>query len=105
MYFLIIAGGIFLSQPTQELNTHTLRGEKIPDREVTCWSEFGTPMLPDGKGGYSMIAPINKEYIEASLQQPPKPEPYFVPAFLPYRPADEPEVSPFADAPGAAPKP
>jgi len=28
-------------------------------------------MLPDGKGGYSLIAPINQEFIEQSLVQPP----------------------------------
>ena len=28
-------------------------------------------MLPDGKGGYSLIAPINSEYIAQSLIQPP----------------------------------
>jgi hypothetical protein len=28
-------------------------------------------MLPDGKGGYSLIAPINPEYIAQGLIQPP----------------------------------
>lgn len=52
---------------------HTLRGELIPAKEVVCRNMWGTPMLPDGKGGYSLIAPINPEFIAESLIQPPKP--------------------------------
>ena len=86
---LIIAGGIFLTSPkaattTEILYDHTLRGEPIPASDVVTWNRFGTPMLPDGKGGYSLIAPINQEYINLSLKQPPRPSD---PSFRPYRPA------------------
>ncbi len=78
---LFLAGGAFLGAVTQstsisvteiDLYNHTLRGERILAREVVCRSRWGTPMLPDGKGGYSLIAPINQEYINQSLIQPPK---------------------------------
>jgi len=79
---LLIAGGTFLgnlvpsqtttsSLTTVDTYNHTLRGERILAREVVCRNMWGTPMLPDGKGGYSVIAPINQEYIERSLIQPP----------------------------------
>ncbi len=78
MLSLLLAGGSFLgavSQPvtTTEVETfnHTLRGERIMAKEVVCRSRWGTPMLPTGKGGYSLIAPINQEFIERSLFQPP----------------------------------
>ena len=51
---------------------HTLRGELIPAKEVVCRTRWGTPMLPDGKGSYSLISPINPEFIALSLIQPPK---------------------------------
>lgn len=76
MNFLLLAGGAFLSviapQPEPELYNHTLRGERIFANEVVCRNRWGTPMLPDGKGGYSLIAPINQEFIALSLLQPPK---------------------------------
>lgn len=78
MNFLILAGGVFLGmltpepQPEPELFNHTLRGEKILAVEVVCRNRWGTPMLPDGKGGYSLISPINEEFIDQSLVQPPK---------------------------------
>jgi hypothetical protein len=50
---------------------HTLAGEKIPAREVVCRDRWGTPMLPDGKGSYSIIAPIDKGLIAQSLWIPP----------------------------------
>jgi hypothetical protein len=78
MLSLLLAGGSFLggvSQTTQvaqvETYNHTLRGERILSTEVVCRNRWGTPMLPDGKGGYSLIAPINQEFIERSLFQPP----------------------------------
>jgi hypothetical protein len=76
MLSLLLAGGSFLgatTQVTQEVDTynHTLRGERILAREVVCRGRWGTPMLPDGKGGYSLISPINQEFIERSLFQPP----------------------------------
>src|SRR5688500_4942938 len=77
MLSLLLAGGSFLGAVSQtqvttvETFNHTLRGERILAREVVCRSRWGTPMLPDGKGGYSLIAPINQEFIERSLFQPP----------------------------------
>lgn len=71
---LLLAGGAFLAtltQPEPDLPNHTLRGELVLAKEVVCRSRWGTPMLPDGKGGYSLIAPINQEFIEQSLVQPP----------------------------------
>ena len=81
---LLLAGGAFLgaiTQPESELYNHTLRGERILAKEVVCRNRWGTPMLPDGKGGYSVIAPINPEFIAQSLFQPPISEgPAFRPA-------------------------
>lgn len=81
MLSLLIAGGTFLGNlvPAQtststvkvETYNHTLRGERILASEVVCRNMWGTPMLPDGKGGYSLIAPINQEFIARSLIQPP----------------------------------
>ncbi|MEI6338132.1 MAG: hypothetical protein WCQ57_06060 [Verrucomicrobiota bacterium] len=73
---LFLAGSAFLgaiTQPQPELFNHTLRGERILAQEVVCRGRWGTPMLPDGKGSYSLIAPINQEFISRSLMQPPKP--------------------------------
>lgn len=85
MNWLLIAGGAFigtLASPTDPgMNNHTLRGEVIPAKEVVCRNMWGTPMLPDGKGGYSLIAPINPEFIAQSLIQPPRTSgPVFRPA-------------------------
>jgi len=73
---LLIAGGSsFLGNveiPTNPLiMNHTLSGEKIPGDKVVCRDRWGTPMLPDGKGGYSLIAPIKKSLISQSLWVPP----------------------------------
>lgn len=86
MFPLLIAGGTFLgvlnpsggmtTQTEIDMYNHTLRGERILAREVVCRNRWGTPMLPDGKGGYSLIAPINQEFIAQSLIQPPKTEGY-----------------------------
>ena len=77
MNWLLIAGGAFLSAVSvpkePEMMNHTLRGELIPAKEIVCRNMWGTPMLPDGKGGYSLIAPINPQFIAESLVQPPKP--------------------------------
>ncbi len=91
MNLLILAGGAFLGivapqpQPEPELYKHTLRGERVLASEVVCRNRWGTPMLPDGKGGYSLIAPINQEFIALSLLQPPKPV-----AMAPFRPSSAP---------------
>lgn len=72
---LFIAGGVFLGtlQPPPEVpfDNHTLLGKKIPAAQVVTRSYWGTPMLPDGKGGYSLIAPINTNFIAQSLWIPP----------------------------------
>jgi hypothetical protein len=67
MISLIIAGGISAAAASQttevtwpDMNNHTLRGEIVLAKEVVCRNRWGTPMLPDGKGGYSLIAPINR---------------------------------------------
>lgn len=73
---LLIAGGssflgnIDLPPAVQTMN-HTLAGEKIPSSQVVCRDRWGTPMLPEGKGSYSLIAPINKKLIAQSLWIPP----------------------------------
>lgn len=92
---LFLAGGAFLGAVTQttssldvDMYNHTLRGERILAKEVVTRNRWGTPMLPDGKGGYSLIAPINPEFIRMSLIQPPKPLPAGVRATdLIFRPA------------------
>ena len=76
MISLIIAGGVSLAASSQsfkwpDINNHTLAGEVIPSSQVVCRNMWGTPMLPDGKGGYSLIAPINANYIKESLIIPP----------------------------------
>jgi hypothetical protein len=78
MISLIIAGGISAAAASQttafqwpDINNHTLLGEVVPAKDVVCRNRWGTPMLPDGKGGYSLIAPINKDWIRESLYQPP----------------------------------
>lgn len=73
--FLIAGGSSFLGNvdlpaPVEMMN-HTLAGEKIPSKQVVCRNRWGTPMLPDGKGGYSVIAPIKKHLIDQSLWIPP----------------------------------
>jgi hypothetical protein len=73
--FLIAGGSSFLGNvdlpaPVEMMN-HTLAGEKIPSKQVVCRNRWGTPMLPDGKAGYSLIAPIKKNLIAQSLWIPP----------------------------------
>ncbi len=73
---LLIAGGAsFLGAlelpPSTPLDNYTLLGEKVPAAKVVCRDRWGTPMLPDGKGGYSLIAPIDQKLIRQSLWIPP----------------------------------
>lgn len=73
---LLIAGGssflgVLQPPPPEVINNHTLAGEKIPSTQVVCRDRWGTPMLPDGKAGYSLIAPIKKSLIAQSLWVPP----------------------------------
>lgn len=73
--FLIAGGTSFLGNlqfPDEvQMMNHTLAGEKIPSAQVVCRNRWGTPMLPDGKAGYSVIAPIKKGLITQSLWIPP----------------------------------
>lgn len=73
---LLIAGGSSflgtLQTPApQVINNHTLAGEKIPSTKVVCRDRWGTPMLPDARAGYSLIAPIKANLIAQSLWVPP----------------------------------
>lgn len=76
MNWLLIAGGAFLgtlaTPPETPMVNHTLRGEAVLAKEVVCRNYWGTPMLPNGTGGYSLTAPISPEFIARSLVQPPK---------------------------------
>ena len=77
MISLLIAGGVYVATTTStttwpDFNNHTLRGETILSSQVVCRNMWGTPMLPDGKGGYSLIAPINVDWIKESLIIPPR---------------------------------
>ena len=94
----LIAGGSVLTtlvtpEPVDTMN-HTLIGAKVKAKEVVCRNAWGTPMLPDGKGSYSLIAPPDPVLIERSLIQPPKTD---APTFVPGKPyklpsmGDEPE--------------
>jgi hypothetical protein len=95
MISLLIAGGISLAAAPQttafqwpDINNHTLLGQAVPAKDVVCRNRWGTPMLPDGKGGYSLIAPINKDWIRESLYQPPY-APNGMVAYRPLPPAQE----------------
>ena len=77
MISLLIAGGVYVAAASStttwpDFNNHTLRGEVILSSQVVCRNMWGTPMLPDGKGGYSLIAPINQDWIKESLIIPPR---------------------------------
>jgi hypothetical protein len=105
MISLIIAGGISAAAASQttavtwpDINNHTLRGEIVPAKDVVCRNRWGTPMLPDGKGGYSLIAPINQDWIRESLYQPPV-APNGMVAYRPLPPEQEVVVEPPAPAP------
>lgn len=92
MISLLIAGGISVaatSQTTQwpDIDNHTLRGEAIPASQVVCRNVWGTPMLPDGTGGYSLIAKINPDFIRDSLIIPPR-----TGGMVAYRPLPEAEI-------------
>ncbi len=75
MLSLLLASGSFVgtfTAPTEpDFYDHTLRGERVLAKEVVCRNRWGTPMLPDGKGAYIIISPINPEFIALSLMQPP----------------------------------
>ena len=102
----LIAGGSILTtlvapEPVDTIN-HTLPGVKVKAKEVVSRNMWGTPMMPDGKGTYSLIAPPDPVLIERSLIQPPKTD---APTFVPDKPyrlpsmKDEPEAEPAPAAP------
>jgi hypothetical protein len=72
---LFLAGGAFLgafqAPPPVDVMNHTLLGEKILASQVVCRARWGTPMIPDSTGGYSLIAPIKNDLIDQSLWIPP----------------------------------
>lgn len=115
MISLLVAGGISLAAPAApfnwpDINNHTLRGEVIPSSQVVTRNRWGTPMLPDGKGGYSLIAPINPEFIQQSLIIPPRTTNMV--AFRPLPPVEvteplpvAPVAAPVTVSPAAAPAP
>lgn len=109
MISLIIAGGISAAAASStqfewpDIMNHTLLGEQIPAREVVCRNRWGTPMLPDGKGGYSLIAKIDPILIKESLIIPPV-SPDDMVAFRPLPPVTEAATEqPAAPAAPAAP--
>jgi len=78
MISLLIAGGVYVATSSTttvqwpDVDNHTLRGEVIASSMVVCRNRWGTPMLPDGTGGYSLISPINQDWINQSLIIPPR---------------------------------
>jgi hypothetical protein len=107
--FLIAGGASFLG--TLELpsnpvvNNYTLAGEKIPSTQVVCRDRWGTPMLPNGMAGYSVIAPIKKNLIAQSLWVPPVQgeRPIKAPLVAPPSPVASPVVAVPASASGPVP--
>jgi hypothetical protein len=102
----LIAGGSIVNalvapEPVDTLN-HTLLGVKVKAKEVVSRNAWGTPMMPDAKGSYSLIAPPDPVLMERSLIQPPKTD---APTFVPDKPyklpsmQDEPEANPAPAAP------
>ena len=79
MNWLLIAGGIIttptpttpVSAPVETIN-HTLLAETLPAKQVVTRNRWGTPMLPNDKGGYSLIQGIVEANIAQSLIQPPR---------------------------------
>lgn len=103
MISLLIAGGISVAATSQttewpDIDNHTLKGEAIPASEVVCRNRWGTPMLPDGKGGYSLIAKIDPELIRQSLIIPPR-----TTTMVAYRPLPEAEIEARIDRQLSAP--
>jgi hypothetical protein len=83
----LIAGSSVLAtlvapEPIESIN-HTLLGVKVKSKEVVTRNIWGTPMMPDGKGSYSITAPPQPVFIERSLIQPPKTD---APTYVPGKP-------------------
>lgn len=72
---LLIAGGAVLTTIVQpelpEMMNHTLSGIEVQASNVVCRNRWGTPMMPTGDGGYSLIAVPEPSLIAQSLIQPP----------------------------------
>lgn len=87
MILLLIAGGTILTtlvMPDEvDLKNHTLAGAEVKAKQVVCRNAWGTPMLPDDRGSYSLIAPVDPVLIERSLIQPPKTD---APTYIPDKP-------------------
>lgn len=80
---------------------HTLLGEPILAKEVVTRNRWGTPMPPDGKGSYSLIAPLNPEFIAQSLVIPPLTDgPVYYPRSQMDVPGRQPEPAPASGASG-----
>jgi len=77
--------------PQVDLYNHTLLGERVLAEEVVTRNRWGTPMLPDGTGGYSLIAAINPEFIARSLIIPPLTD---GPVYNPLATATAPDIEP-----------
>jgi hypothetical protein len=104
MISLIIAGGVYMAANAKtvewtDIDNHTLKGEAIASSKVVCRDRWGTPMLPNGKGGYSLIAAINEDYIQESLIQPPE----YPRGMVAYRPLPTVEVT--VETPVSVPAP
>jgi hypothetical protein len=72
---LLIAGGTMLGPLVQpelpDMMNHTLTGIEVKASNVVTRNRWGTPMMPTGDGGYSLIAIPDPKLIEQSLIQPP----------------------------------
>jgi hypothetical protein len=60
----------FQVEETPLYNT-TLLNEKILAKKVVCRSRWGTPMPPDGKGGYNLIQKVVPKFVDESNIIPP----------------------------------
>jgi len=98
---LLIAGGTMLGPLVQpelpDMMNHTLTGIEVKASNVVTKNRWGTPMMPTGDGGYSLIAIPDPKLIEQSLIQPPNSPKGF--QFPEYRPGAKPAPSAEVSAP------
>ena len=102
MLMFLIAGGSLITTlvPPQfpDFQNHLLNGTPVLAKEVVCRDRWGTPMMPDGKGSYSIVAPPNPQLIERSLIQPPlTPAPVYRPGTS--APSASSLIAPVAESP------
>lgn len=78
-----------------DMMNHTLTGIEVKTSNVVTRNRWGTPMMPTGDGGYSLIAIPDPKLIEQSLIQPPNsPKGFQFPEYRPdTKPASSAEVS------------